>query len=206
MSKPVICPGCSQADQVEKVSTIYMRGLELKWHSQRSRFQDKPETSPRLAGLLAELSPTELQALSRRLAPPSSGKRAPTRPLHPDLVVLVFSLVAPFFLYGIYTSQAGVLPLVLLILAAFYSFYFWKRKTIVAKYQAQQAAQRAAEERIQAGIGRWMRLHYCAREDCVFEPGGATPVPADQMAGYLSMDPVLTGSYTPPRHPKGEAE
>ena len=206
MKGKVICPSCGRADQVEKVSTIYMRGVELKWRSRRPGTQDKSEASPALAGLLAEFSPAELQALSRRLAPPSSGKRAPTRPLHPDLVVLVFSLIAPFFLYGIFTSQLNALPLVLLVLAAFYGFYFWKRKTMVAKFQAQQLSQRTAEERIQRGIGRWMRLYYCAREDCVFEPGGAAAVSADQIAGFLFMEPPHPGSNPPLRLPGEDAE
>jgi len=188
MTGKVICPSCGQADQVEKVSTIYMRGVELKWHSGKSATQDENGASPTLAGVFAEFSPAELQALSRRLAPPSSGKRAPTRPLHPDLVVLVFGLVAPVFLYGVFTSQPEALPVVLLVLAGFCGFYIWKRKAMIAKFQAQQLAQKSAEERIRRGVGRWMRLYYCAREDVVFEPRSNSAVPADQMAGYLFMN------------------
>ena len=129
----------------------------------------------------------------------SSGKRAPTRPLHPDLVVLVFGLVAPFFLYGVITSQPEALPIVLLVLAGFCGFYIWKRKAMIAKFQAQQLAQQATEERIKRGVGRWMRLYYCAREDVVFEPRGSAAVPADQMAGYLLMNPPHPGPL-----PQGE--
>jgi hypothetical protein len=104
-------------------------------------------------------------------------------------VVLVFSLVAPIFLYGTFTSQPGALPLELLVLAAFYGFYFWKRKTMIAKFSAQQLAQQAREARIRGGIERWMNLYYCARDDGVFEPGSDSLVPADQMAGYLFVNP-----------------
>jgi hypothetical protein len=33
-----------------------------------------------------------------------------------------------------------------------------------------------------------MNLYYCAEDDVVFEPGGAPPLPADQIYGYLYQD------------------
>ena len=82
----------------------------------------------------------DLQLLSRKLAPPSSGKGMPTRPVHPDMVVAVFSGIAPFFLYGIWTQQKAVFVPVLILLAGFYGLYFYKRKTVIVKFEGQQAA------------------------------------------------------------------
>jgi len=184
----VVCPICGQAGQVEKVSAIYLKGIELKLPSQRARQQDAAGAPFAKSGTLAGMPPADLRELSKRLSPPASQREAPTRPLHPDLVVLVFSLAAPIFLYGIITSQSMLLPLVLLVLAGFYGFYFWKRKTMVARFEAQQFARRAAMERILRGIERWMRLYYCSQDDGVFEPGSDEFIPADQISGYLLRD------------------
>ena len=181
----MICPQCGQADQVEKVSTIYLLGIEKKWHAGNRRPPGNDQAPPPSSALVDEMSSQALQALTRRLVPPAAKKEAPIRSIHPDLVVLTFSLVTPIFLYNIFASQIGMLPLVLVVLAGFYGYYFWKRKTIIARFQAQQDAQQAAARRIQRGIQRWMRLYYCAREDGVFEPGSKALTPADQIAGHL---------------------
>jgi hypothetical protein len=102
--------------------------------------------------------------------------------------VLALSLVAPLFLYRIFTSQPSGLWVVLPLLVGFYAFYFWQRKRLIAKFQATQQAQKAAEDRIHTGIQRWMNLYYCARDDGVFEPGAGALTPADQLAGVLFRD------------------
>jgi hypothetical protein len=110
------------------------------------------------------------------------------RPIHPDMVVIALSLIAPVFLYGILTSQRSMFLPVLAVLAVFYGFYFWKRKTMIARFEAQQALRQAADQRVKRGIERWMKLYYCARDDGVFEPGSNELVPADQIAGYLNRE------------------
>jgi hypothetical protein len=176
MPKKINCPVCGQSDQVEKASTLYLIGIGLdKTRPQEQASDPGPKRKP---------TPSQ-RALSRRLAPPASGKQATMRPIHPDMVVAALSLIAPVFLYGILTSQRSMFLPVLAILAAFYGFYFWKRKTMIARYEAQQASRQAADQRIKRGIERWMRLYYCARDDGVFEPGSQELVPADLIAGYL---------------------
>ena len=182
MVNSIVCPLCKQADRVEKVSTIYMTGIGIDRLPPTAGSQPERRASNlELKGIPA----SSLKALSRKLAPPSSRARVPTRPLHPDLVVLVFSLIAPVFLYGILTSQPGVLLPALAILAGFYGLYFLKRKQLIAKFERQQTARNAADERVKRGIERWMKLYYCIRDDGVFERGSGELVPVDQMAGYL---------------------
>lgn len=181
----MICPQCGQSDQVEKVSTIYILGIEKKWGSHNPSPSGSEGDSPAPSALLNEMSAEDLQALSRRLSPPATQKSVPIRPIHPDLMVFTFSLAAPIFLYGIMSSQPGSLWIVLPVLVGFYVFYFWKRKQMIARFQAQQAAQRLADERVQRGIQRWMNLYYCARDDGIFEVGSPAITPADQMNGYL---------------------
>jgi len=76
------------------------------------------------------------------LEAPAATKRLPSRPLHPDLIVITFSLVFPIFIYGIWTSQPPTLLPVLIFLAAVYGLYFWKRKAIVTRFEI--ARQRSA--------------------------------------------------------------
>ncbi len=175
MANEILCPVCGQADRVGKVSTIYLTGMGVK----------KPD--PVQFGLPEHLFPSgaAMHAVSQKMTPPSSGKRAPTRPIHPDMAVLVFSAIAPIFLYGIYTSQPGMLLPVLGLLACFYALYIWRRPVLIARFNAEQAARNSANQRIQRGIDRWMRLYYCAREDGVFEPGSTELTPLDQMMGVL---------------------
>ncbi len=176
MPKKVNCPVCGQSDQVEKASTIYLIGIGLsQTQSQETGSEPNVRSKP---------TPSQ-RALSRRLAPPASGKQVTMRPIHPDMVVAALSLITPVFLYGILSSQAAMFLPVLAILAVFYGFYFWKRKTIIVRFEGQQASRRSADERIKRGIERWMKLYYCARDDGVFEPGGDELIPADLMTGYL---------------------
>lgn len=178
MNEQPICPLCGRCDMLEKASTIYLLGMGLK--------QD--QSSVNGAGAwLADLSENQRKQLGRRLAPPSGGRAAPTRPLHPDLVVLTFSLVIPIFLWGIWNSQPGMRLPALIVLAAFYAGYFWKRRSLIQRFERQQAERQAAVARVQHSIERWMCLYYCACEDVVFVPGEEA-VPADQMPGYLLQE------------------
>ena len=176
MIKKVNCPVCGLSDQVEKASTLYLIGIGL----------DQAQPKEMISNPGQRVKPTPSQrALSRRLAPPASGKQMTTRPIHPDMVVIALSLIAPVFLYGILTSQRSMLLPVLAVLAAFYGFYFWKRRTMISRFESQQALRQAGEARVKRGIERWMKLYYCARDDGVFELGRDELVPADLIAGYL---------------------
>jgi hypothetical protein len=178
----VKCPGCGQFDQVEKVSTLYLVGIGL---NRQPKSGEAPLDLPPTNAWVSALPPAELGALARRLKPPSSGKQAFSRPLHPDMVVIVFSLVLPVFLYGMWTSQRAVLPAALAVLAVAYALYFWKRKAIIARFQHNRNNRLSADERARRGVERWMKLYYCYRDDGVFPAQGGELIPADQMPGYL---------------------
>jgi hypothetical protein len=180
MMKDICCPQCEQVDRVEKVSTIYLVGIGLK---QQADIDDAGAAPIKFK--LADLPQTELRELARRLKPPASTKRLPSRPLHPDLIVITFSLIFPIFIYEIFISQQPLLLPVLVILTAVYGLYFWQRKKIVARFENRQAEQHAADGRVRQGIERWMRLYYCAKDDGVFIPGSEELIPADQMMSAL---------------------
>ncbi|MBN2547763.1 MAG: hypothetical protein JXB15_01295 [Anaerolineales bacterium] len=176
------CPVCGQTDLVEKASSIYLAGLlGQKAAGGAGEAQPPAKISP----WVNELSPTERRALGKRLAPPASGQKLPARPIHPDQAVIAFSLVTPIFLYGMWNTQRALLLPALFALAVFFGFYFWKRKTILARYIRQLEQRKVSDERTRRGIERWMKLYYCARDDVVYFPGSSESTPADQLPGLL---------------------
>lgn len=170
---------------MDKVSKIYMSALERKYASRASKTLQPQKSANGELRIDSQLDSQGLLSLAKKLTPPSTGKGVPFRPIHPDLVVLVFSLITPLFLYRIATTQGVMLPWILLLLTGFIGFYFVKRKSLITKFEAQRLAQKSAEERIQKGIKRWMQLYYCARDDIVFNPLEAISVPVDLINGYL---------------------
>ena len=172
------CPMCGKSETVEKVSTIYLTGLGLQ--------KEKRADGNRLSGRVKPSA--DIRNLSGKMAPPSSQKKAFTRPVHPDQALLAFTVVTPIFLWGIFTSQANLLVPVLVLLVVFYGAYFWQRRRLLEKFQSEQAIRRDADGRVKRGIERWMRLYYCREDDVVFEPGKVKTLPLDQLPGYLSEE------------------
>ena len=170
-SHRITCPVCGLSDQVEKVSTIYMSGIADK-------------RSPEIQQATKIPNP-KLRSLSQLLAPPSSGKSAPLRPVHPDTVLIFFSCVLPFFLFGILKQQPIMIIPVLLVLAGLYGLYFFKRQVVIAKFERQQDNQRQSQVRVERGIKTWMKLYYCDRDEGIFLPGKDELIPPEQMMGYL---------------------
>ena len=182
-SLEVSCPVCGQSDQVEKVSMIYMEGIGAGrlLPTAGSQAGRTPPAGQRLTKIPAR----DLSALSHKLAPPSERKSALVRPIHPDLVIGVFTLVIPIFLIGILSQQRGLVFPVLLILVCFYALYFYKRRTVIARFAQEKTSKDAAQSRIERAIKSWMVLYYCARDDGIFLPGRGELVPVDRMAALL---------------------
>lgn len=132
-----------------------------------------------------EASNEELILLSKRLSPPSSGKRSTFRPIHPDWAVAALSMLAPVFIINIIASQSNTILPALIVLAGFYGFYFWKRAGLIANYHALLQSQKSEEQRVRGAIERWLMLYYCFNDDCVFMPADQTGTPADQIAGRI---------------------
>jgi hypothetical protein len=191
MPNEIICPVCKLADQVEKVSTLYLVEIELQRQKGSVWLSDKNSHAVELLRA-RQLAQPGFEPLRRKLAPPSSGKQTTIRPIHPDLAVLAFSLITPVFLYGILTTQPGSTLPVLTVLALFYGLYTWQRRRLIGRFEGEQARQKRATERTAQAVERWMKLYYCAREELVFVPGNSTFVPVDQMMGLLFQEPFDT--------------
>jgi hypothetical protein len=138
-------PQCGQGDQVESQPITFTALNEMA-----PRLANPPEgveVSTKRSRLVDEMPSEELVALTRRLAPPAAKKGAPMRAIHPDHSVLALSLIAPIFLYGIFTSQPSGLLVVLPLLAGFYAFISAAQGTD-RQIPCHQDAQKAAEQRI----------------------------------------------------------
>ena len=162
---------------------LYLTGLNARRSGDSAHLE--PGASSDLVQRLRSTFPN-YAAASRKLAPPSSGKQVLMRTIHPDMIVLVFSLIVPFFLSTIYRSQTGSLIPIVVILFGFYALYFWQRKKLVRRYESQQSQRQAEEQRIRCAVARWMKLYYCARDEIIFEPGDDRFAPVDQMMGFLN--------------------
>lgn len=191
MPNEINCPVCELADQVEKVSILYLVELELLKQKGPARLNDKNSHAMELLRA-RQLAQPGVEPLRRKLAPPSSGKQTTIRPIHPDLAVLAFGLITPVFLYGILTTQPGSALPVLAVLAVFYGLYLWQRHRLIGRFEGEQARQKQAAEQTAQAVERWMKLYYCAREELVFVPGNNTFVPVDQMMGLLFQEPLDT--------------
>lgn len=179
MPAPVICPECQQSDQVAKVSTLYMEGIGLR----KLPVQNKKGDSEKRFS--TAVSDQELAKLVKWLSPPSSGRSATIRPVHPDWVIAAFTAVLPVFLFGIYQSQPSGLVPVLVILVFFYGLYFLRRKVLIDRYNHEQIKRQAQTRRVEIAIQKWMNLYYCSTDRGVFFPGQDRLVPVEEMLPYL---------------------
>ena len=183
-SQKITCPVCGQSDQVAKVSTIYLEGIGLNRlpDVKKSSNHSMTSSSSTLTGL--HITPRNLYLISRQLAPPA-GKSAAIRPVHPDIIIVGFSIVIPFFLAGIFSAQTKFIIPAVFVLLGFYSLYFSQRSRMIARYEEKQAEIKFAAKRIENGIQTWMKLYYCRRDDGVFMPGKMELVQTEEMQSYL---------------------
>jgi hypothetical protein len=179
MSARNACPVCGETRAVSKVSAIYLAGIQA-----RNPKAIGGEPLVKVSGIPEDAMP----GFSRKFTPPATKKEVQVRLVHPDMVVLVFSAIVPFFLRGIYLQQPTLFNPVLAGLVILYGVYVWQRKIILKRFERQVQAEKAKNERVQRGIQRWINLYYCAEDDVIFEPGGASPLPSDQINGYLFQD------------------
>jgi hypothetical protein len=153
---------------VQKVSTLYVEGL-------RDAKREPGRAIPS----------SEQQRLSKRLAPPSSGKREVIRVIHPDWMAGALLLILPVFIGGIYTQQRPLFWPTLGFLAVVAALYAWQRKRLIQRFENGRRIQKEEFTRIEKAVQRWMRLYYCPTCDVVFDPARRQTIPADQLHYHL---------------------
>jgi hypothetical protein len=179
---PPICPACGQSTQVEKVSTLYMDAIGAGRLPAVGRSEESGASAGRR---LTGVPDREQRNLVRRLAPPSSGRRSLTRLVHPDQMVLSFSVMILVFVGLMLRSEPQLIWPVGGILILCYLLYLWRRPRIIERYEREVLSLRDNYLRTEAAVGVWMRLYYCGRDDGVFIPGEAELVPLDEMGDFL---------------------
>jgi hypothetical protein len=183
IDKKPFCPRCGKNDQVVKVSQVYIESIAKEPVTDSNLI-------PRVLRWPAGKKSTSFRTMEERkflgLFTPPSGKATITRLVNPDQVVMVFSVLAIFFLYQIFMTQKNVFPIAVAILAAFYIIFFLGRKKILAKFQLQKKKELDEKGAIEGAVGNWMKLYYCIRDDGVFEPQKKDWIPLTELDAYLA--------------------
>lgn len=185
-AKSRTCPMCGLDDRTAKVNQVYIEALSKSRNEESAKtavfdriFADTPIGQS--SGMLLS---QRLSILIRGLQPPSGEARV-TRLISPDLFFAFYFIMAVFILYQIYATQHGVfLPTVGVFVLSVVA-YVLLRKKIMGRYQASLKAQEDARKRVEEGIGRWMKLYYCARDNGVFDPQKDVFIPLEEMRAYL---------------------
>jgi hypothetical protein len=182
VEKTPTCPHCEKSDQVIKVNRIYMESISNQPLTDESIIprvlnwpENKKSTSFRT---LAE------QHFLKNFKPPSNQPTV-VRPVSPDQVVLLFSVVAVFILYQIFQTQPVYLPVSIGVLIVFYAVYFLGRKRILQKFQVQNDTDGSTARKYENAVGRWMSLYYCIRDNGVFDPKQKNWVQLEDLDRYL---------------------
>jgi hypothetical protein len=182
------CPHCKQSDKTYKVSFLYVESTARLNHRQ-------VENQPELDGLLADLldgsggprAQTQfLTRLAQALTPPQGEARRAARRVHPDAMVIFFTLLSSLIVYKVATTQAGQLPIILALLAGGILAYLLARKQVVRRYEEKARQEHAAQARLENAVSRWMHLYFCSRDRGVFLPEQNQLVPLERMSDLLN--------------------
>jgi hypothetical protein len=180
----VECPKCGLSDRTFKVSEIYIEALEGFKKGEKGRVLPQIVSDQSQFEAPGILKVQAFRSVVNDFSPPSGGSQL-TRPVHPNLVILAFSLIAVFFLLQIYTTQPDLFLPMLILVFVFYLGYGFFRKTIYGKYNKQIQDNNSIKNTYEAAIGKWMHLYYCARDNGVFDPQEDQMIPLESMKIYL---------------------
>ena len=178
----VVCPQCHQSDKTYKVSLLYLEGIERINHRATAN-------QPEISGLVEDLLPGENQPqvekqvvarLVKTLAPPQ-GENKVTRRVHPDSMVVFFGLFLLVILYQVTVNRSPQSPILAVIFTGGLLAYLLARKTIVQRYTSRIKQDQDENARIERAIGTWMRLYFCGRDQCVFNPDTQQSTSAEDM-------------------------
>jgi len=166
-----VCPNCGQADKTYKVSLLYLESAARFNHRDEG---NQPELDELLIDLRSEISSqaAQNQLLSQILQSfsPPPGEKHITRRIHPDTMVIFFSLLALLLLYKIAVSQPAQLPIILILLVGSILAYLLGRKAVVRRYENHVRQEQEENARLETAVTRWTHLYFCSRDKGVFDP------------------------------------
>ena len=135
------------------------------------------------------VSPAEIQQITRQFGPPQ-GRATMLRPVHPDLVVGLLSVMALVFLVNTFAASRISFWAILGIWLVFLVGYGLTRRPILSRHQAGLDAAQEEKNGVQDAVERWMRLYFCTSDGCIFDPQRGDSLPLDGMQRYLRLPPA----------------
>jgi hypothetical protein len=160
------CPVCHSSANVAKVSQVYLAGIT----DPKSRTEADQAVIEMVFGE-KDLTQRDLREGLRPFMPPS-GKTKVTRPMHPDLIVGGFGLVALVMLYNIFVNQPQDGWVAMLAFLAFGGVYLAARKGVLARFEKAQLAAQEEKAVVEGLGGRWLEQYLCTEDGTVFDGKG----------------------------------
>ncbi len=182
------CPHCGETDKTYKISLLY---LESAARLHQNQTANQPELDSLLDDLGSESNGQEprsqlLNQFVRSFAPPL-GEKHTTRRIHPDAMVIFFSLFSLLLVYQIAVSQPAQLPIIVILIAGSVLAYLLVRKTVVRRYDASVRKELEENARLDTAVTRWMHLYFCSRDKGVFDPEQNRFAPLEQISDLLNI-------------------
>lgn len=184
--KKLTCPSCESNENSYKVSEIYMQSLV--------RLKNGDNAEAPTIDLLQKEIPEErrdklkgnryYRELMESFAPPQ-GETTSTRAVNPDWVAFAVGLLSIYILYQIFITQYWAFWYMVAFTIIAYGAYFYFRKSILGKYQAQRSEELGTKGNVEKAIGYWMKLYYCSKDNVVFGAKKDEVVPIENMRAYL---------------------
>jgi hypothetical protein len=188
-----VCPHCGQADKTYKISLLYLESTARLHHHET---ENQPELDSLLADFHAERGGQDVQnqllnQFTHSFAPPMDEKsmvvKRGSRRIHPDSMVIFFSLLALLIVFQIATTQPVQLPAIVILVAGSLLAYILARKTIVKRYEANVRKEQEESARAEIAMTRWMNLYFCSRDKGVFDPDQNRFAPLEQISDLFNI-------------------
>lgn len=188
MPKPApICPCCNLGDRAYKVSILYLEASVRLHHHETA---NQPELDAMLEDLLppdcTEQDQAWVTARMLSLFTPPAGKQVSSRQIHPDWMIFFLIGIGIVFAYSAATKQPAQLPAIIGLILLSLLIYWRIRKTAVLRYERQIREEEAEKEAVERAVARWMRLYFCTRDQCIFDPQENRSVPLERLKELLS--------------------
>lgn len=183
------CPVCNKKDKAYKVSILYMEGLN---------WQKMGGSNP--GGGLGNIMEEFLQGTSDgsakelfvsrlvTLLSPPAGKKRYLRDIHPDHMAGFFLIISVIIILRGYLSQPMATPIIIGLLVTSFLVYGIFRRNLLERYNQKITLAQHEFLHVENSISKWMRIYYCARDQCIFDPLSGQHTSLDQLTSFFRQD------------------
>lgn len=181
-----ICPLCHAEKGVYKVSQVYVAGITRA----ENRSMDDRQILVAVYGKDL-LSASEIHQAAQQFGPPS-GRSQVIRPVYPDLIAGLFSVVALIFLLNTFWVARPAFWAILALWLASLAVYATTRTLVLKRYHGFVTKVLGDSKAVELSVGKWMKVYYCIADGCVFMPEREDTAPLSQLQKYLQLPPKLS--------------